>query len=93
MKSSRGAASRNIRRRVQFAILAERNGIPAAYTNRSVQRRSRAVEPGVRGPLTPSSSRAADRGAKMDFGMSAWTPRTMSTTWVTRKLTAMLDSA
>ena len=32
-------------------------------------------------------------GAKMDFGMSAWTPRTMSTTWVTRKLTAMLHSA
>ncbi len=32
-------------------------------------------------------------GAKMDFGMSAWTPRTMSTTWVTRKLTATLHSA
>jgi len=32
-------------------------------------------------------------GAKMDFGISAWTPRTMSTTWVTRKLTATLHSA
>jgi hypothetical protein len=31
--------------------------------------------------------------AKMFFGMSAWTPRTMSTTWVTRKLTAMLHRA
>ena len=29
----------------------------------------------------------------MFFGMSAWTPRTMSTTWVTRKLTAMLHRA
>ena len=25
----------------------------------------------------------------MFFGMRAWTPRTMSTTWVTRKLTIM----
>src|SRR5208337_3524913 len=32
-------------------------------------------------------------GAKMVFGMRAWTPRTMSTTWVTRKLTATLHSA
>lgn len=32
-------------------------------------------------------------GAKMVLGISAWTPRTMSTTWVTRKLTAMLHSA
>ena len=31
--------------------------------------------------------------AKMFFGMRAWTPRTMSTTWVTRKLTAMLQRA
>ena len=31
--------------------------------------------------------------AKMFFGISAWTPRTMSTTWVTRKLTAMLHRA
>src|SRR5215469_16785775 len=31
--------------------------------------------------------------AKMFFGMSAWTPRTISTTWVTRKLTAMLHRA
>jgi len=31
--------------------------------------------------------------AKMLFGIRAWTPRTMSTTWVTRKLTAMLHSA
>ena len=27
------------------------------------------------------------------FGISAWTPRTISTTCVTRKLTAMLHSA
>src|SRR5437867_7342179 len=32
-------------------------------------------------------------GAKMLFGISAWTPRTMSTTWVTRKLAATLQSA
>jgi len=32
-------------------------------------------------------------GAKMVLGISAWTPRTMSTTWVTRKLTATLHSA
>ena len=31
--------------------------------------------------------------AKMFFGMRAWMPRTMSTTWVTRKLTAMLQRA
>ena len=31
--------------------------------------------------------------AKIDFGMSACTPRTMSTTWVTRKLTAILHRA
>jgi hypothetical protein len=80
MKSSRRAASRNIRRRVQFAILAERNAIPAAYTNRSVQRRSRAVEPGVRGNAAYTIVISRRRsGAKMDFGMSAWTPRTMST--------------
>src|ERR1700730_2697430 len=32
-------------------------------------------------------------GAKMALGMRAWTPRTMSTTCVTRKLAAMLQSA
>ena len=32
-------------------------------------------------------------GAKMLFGISAWTPRTMSTTCVTRKLAAMLHRA
>ena len=32
-------------------------------------------------------------GAKMVLGISAWTPRTMSTTCVTRKLTATLHSA
>ncbi len=32
-------------------------------------------------------------GAKTVLGISAWTPRTMSTTWVTRKLTATLHSA
>ena len=54
--------------------------------------------------LRPSAGRArkADHttvisrrssGAKMALGMRAWTPRTMSTTCVTRKLTAMLQSA
>jgi hypothetical protein len=42
MKSSRRAASRNIRRPVEF--LAARNGIPAAYTNRSDRRKLRRFE-------------------------------------------------
>ena len=55
-------------------------------------------EPGQGCPRVPSGPHTIficclSSLAKMFFGMRPWTPRTMSTTWVTRKLTAMLQSA